>query len=770
MQSLKTYHASGQGQLRLDILSPDEEAAPAPVVRTLRDESVERPSTAPSRRPTTNRPNTSKTQLREGYLSRPLPVSSQSQHGSFRGRKPPLRPYRIDLVSNQHLVEPQSRPCSAYQASNPDSSISGSGFKDILDAQSEFKPLDFKSRLKASGARDYGEDVADRNIGENGRNLELPQVRAFYAQSMDADSLREPRCGSMANIPRPYQREMAAQSDIGKSASLESSPRRQSQNSSSVLKQRQHERVSRMPQPASQKPATTCQDFAQRPKTSDSIPRPLSPSTTANPDAVQVCDSETPKLRRVAHRRRPSSPLTLPHDSLVLSPDRSCPAQPDERPSSQRSLPPMPSKRGRSGTTASAVCSAEGYTTHSSKPSIASSIATYHTAIDTTTRAYPMQLRALGSPNRAKTARRASLPLSPLIIPDSHDVRPTRTPPSPYMKPGSARYEPSSVYNNRRRTISLTSSFREVDTGNLPEVVPPRTSSLRKWSISSTTLSTSDTSSNSFHRPQSRNTATTSVDLGKESLPPNPAPQPKLGDAPNPPLSPPPPKSPSDIYIDDGPSLSDSDSLEPRIPRGAGEEDLLFSTSGYGTGAQLPGLFDALTSTPPRHIFAVADDSSPPPRPRSSASLPAAAFHNSSPYAGPGPLAPRRRYILDTAADYDSTSSSEDSDDEGEDARTWHGGDARAVAEGRVSSPVRSVRRTRRLSALGARCPAAEVIEEEREEVKIDVAAAVRLRKEEKARVRAAVAAARRKMLGAEERRGVEGDEEADEGGLADVE
>ncbi|KAL7807948.1 hypothetical protein V8C44DRAFT_336824 [Trichoderma aethiopicum] len=39
-----------------------------------------------------------------------------------------------------------------------------SAFIDILDAQGELKSYDFKSRVQASGSRDYGEDVADRNI------------------------------------------------------------------------------------------------------------------------------------------------------------------------------------------------------------------------------------------------------------------------------------------------------------------------------------------------------------------------------------------------------------------------------------------------------------------------------------------------------------------------------------------------------------------------------------------------------------------------------
>ncbi|KAL6856751.1 hypothetical protein J3F83DRAFT_377269 [Trichoderma novae-zelandiae] len=39
-----------------------------------------------------------------------------------------------------------------------------SAFIDVLDAQGELKPYDFRSRVQASGSRDYGEDVADRNI------------------------------------------------------------------------------------------------------------------------------------------------------------------------------------------------------------------------------------------------------------------------------------------------------------------------------------------------------------------------------------------------------------------------------------------------------------------------------------------------------------------------------------------------------------------------------------------------------------------------------
>ncbi|KAK3186330.1 hypothetical protein K4F52_004868 [Lecanicillium sp. MT-2017a] len=51
----------------------------------------------------------------------------------------------------------------------------------LLDARGEFRPSDFRARLAASGTRDFGEDVADRNIGENGLILSSKPVQTFYA-------------------------------------------------------------------------------------------------------------------------------------------------------------------------------------------------------------------------------------------------------------------------------------------------------------------------------------------------------------------------------------------------------------------------------------------------------------------------------------------------------------------------------------------------------------------------------------------------------------
>lgn len=54
-------------------------------------------------------------------------------------------------------------------------------YVDLLDAHGQIGPSDFKARLKAAGSRDYGEDVAERNIGENGLLLGSAAVQNFYA-------------------------------------------------------------------------------------------------------------------------------------------------------------------------------------------------------------------------------------------------------------------------------------------------------------------------------------------------------------------------------------------------------------------------------------------------------------------------------------------------------------------------------------------------------------------------------------------------------------
>lgn len=90
-------------------------------------------------------------------------------------RRPPVsfkKPSSLASISNAYqntaqLGEHETDINSLLRLRKTNGSRSSLGSiksKDILDAQEEIRPTDFRSRVQATGARDYGEDVADRNI------------------------------------------------------------------------------------------------------------------------------------------------------------------------------------------------------------------------------------------------------------------------------------------------------------------------------------------------------------------------------------------------------------------------------------------------------------------------------------------------------------------------------------------------------------------------------------------------------------------------------
>ncbi|KAI1657917.1 hypothetical protein F4813DRAFT_358402 [Daldinia decipiens] len=151
-----------------------------------------------------NRPNTAPTQSPEG-LSRPksrvgTPVKSireppKKRHGPYK------LPPKIPTERNEYI---HSVPSPTYTRRRNSSIFSGDsestrGFVDLLEAQSFIKPYDFYGRVKATGTKDYDEDVADRNISENGSSLNSPQAKEFYRRNLassiwsDGEELDRPR-------------------------------------------------------------------------------------------------------------------------------------------------------------------------------------------------------------------------------------------------------------------------------------------------------------------------------------------------------------------------------------------------------------------------------------------------------------------------------------------------------------------------------------------------------------------------------------------------
>ncbi|KAF9881573.1 hypothetical protein CkaCkLH20_00719 [Colletotrichum karsti] len=307
-------------------------------------------------------------------------------------------------------------------------------------------------------------------------------------------------------------------------------------------------------------------------------------------------------------------------------------------------------------------------------------------------------------------------------------------PPAPRFRDASVE-RPSSAPNGAGPDVMRSGpSWRESQDGStkshestwvknkLDEIfehVPVRTSSLRHWSISSATPTMS--SSSSFQRPQSRHTATTSVDLATMSSFMNDScdslhsgtgghtsfctalesavPSPLDSSAPG-----------ASFNIDDYLSSDDdvdADSFITTRRRDSGlgatnEEELLFSDNGYGEGGlQLPGLFDSLTAIPEPTF--------------------ASPSRLSMRHSHSGPVHFQRKLSLDPRVEAPIFSLDEDDYEPGD----YDILPARAdLALGR--------RGTRRISAIGIH----QSIEEEREE-KVDVRTAVRLRKEAKAKQRA---------------------------------
>ncbi|KFA60141.1 hypothetical protein S40285_09614 [Stachybotrys chlorohalonatus IBT 40285] len=106
------------------------------------------------------------------YASDPVAVRPQTP-GSMCTEQRSGPPYLV-----QGFVKPSA---GFHERSHSSASKRSTAFVDILDAHGSLRPLDFRARIQATGARDYGEDVADRNLAVNGVDLSSPIVQEFYA-------------------------------------------------------------------------------------------------------------------------------------------------------------------------------------------------------------------------------------------------------------------------------------------------------------------------------------------------------------------------------------------------------------------------------------------------------------------------------------------------------------------------------------------------------------------------------------------------------------
>ncbi|PHH63053.1 hypothetical protein CDD82_1931 [Ophiocordyceps australis] len=123
------------------------------------------------------------------------PKATRDSMSSFQ-----LRSRRLSrLDTDSRSIAPSVRSLAAYSAAESATSRIGRHV-DILDAQGELRPYDFKSRIQAAGTRDYGEDVAERNMGQNAVDVQSPAAQAYYASAAGATTAAPGKRANRASI------------------------------------------------------------------------------------------------------------------------------------------------------------------------------------------------------------------------------------------------------------------------------------------------------------------------------------------------------------------------------------------------------------------------------------------------------------------------------------------------------------------------------------------------------------------------------------------
>ncbi|KAK4193858.1 hypothetical protein QBC35DRAFT_8014 [Podospora australis] len=728
-----------RSQPALNPSSRNDEAAPAPGIPRYRDQSSERPSTAPNGRPPslsfTNRLRKTPSQKRAPPVSFRMARTGFTSTGS--------RPA-------SHDSEFGGSGCSqgtfiVHSRSNSLQSDSGKGFKDVLDAHSEIRPADFHERIKAAGARDYGEDVAERNMGMNGFNLESDHVKAYYAHSIAPQPEKKASSRSLAQ-----SKSKSSMRSVGsvktKLPSSSGQPSIPKELSGQIPKYKSTETAlySDMKTSGGGHLKRRVSVNTYLPPTS-ALNSATSSASLNKMDAIMF-DQETSRLYMNTPAPAPSPVILGPpnmtkdinssrsfgtaRDSVILARKKGVvvsdhPVAGETSPETTFSFRSATTTtttthhRGAS-TISSGSASASASATfprtrtrqscHTLQSSISSSILSHDPSIHTATQlAYPrhnfhhprLQQQSSGS----STAWASSTCLAgadsdyagtAAAVRDSMDCvstpphkRSSMIPEEDIDSTAVATDRPVSRALLARRSVPAMDDHHS-HTHNHHQQQLGRRRGLSA-SSSAPTLASDAARSSSPH--SSRQTANTSIDF---SASPSLKPSTSVAHL----FHPSTPRS-DDFNIDDYLSSDDDESVlgdGRKRPTGEGEEDLLFKDiEGYGGGGlQLPGLFDPFPDVNP--------SSGQPPRPRSPDLKSGAAYNGIGDSFGPAE-GRKKRFVLDTAAHSDP----DEGDDEDAGGGSSYEQEYEKLMEG-ISKITRGERQreTKRLEALYAVLPSEE--------------------------------------------------------------
>ncbi|CAJ2514150.1 Uu.00g022690.m01.CDS01 [Anthostomella pinea] len=656
---LEQFHKSHPNLASID---PHDTAAPPPLVPRTRRDSIRsdgtgHPSTAASSQLADIR---GRSQSAAGTRAQPkveLPPPPKKKFGPYR--LPPKVPENLHYAfDTAEFTAPSPAFARTRASSHSGDSGSAKAFVDLLDAHSLIKPGDFYGRVEAAGARNYGEDVADRNLGENGSDLNLsgPQgsrarrtvpstIDDEYEDDQPRRSRKRHSMGSglrtksahangardtfpqrmSSRVPHePAHPESTSMNESRVASKAEKTARRRSLPSYAVhssttdaTRGSSNRRRIRVMDPNDfpealrdrARAAAAQEDHTNSPPAKPNSKTTESPRITrdhvlhAKGKATEDHAQHTRKdYEYRSHHKRNSSEQTIPERDLLI---RTRPTQHSSRRKTigydmPLSVPKSPSKRH--------TLQAPGVASHRGvKEEV------------TQQRSTPQ------SPRKARDRNMSSRHLGSITdLPNTLHALPTPQPAqASQVKPSSGRpvSQDGPNYHIRNRSI-VSLSNKSIMPFGIKDSIPERTSSIRHWSLTSETGGSQ--SSNPF-KPESGHTTNTSLDhapilsLSKTmnlvpALESRTEPRARssvkgIG------LSSPirsaakshRHKTSKDFNIDDYISSDDSYHL-PSRPRGEDERDLLFADAGFGfTGSQLPGLPGMFDIASPKSVSSRSD-------------------------------------------------------------------------------------------------------------------------------------------------------------------
>ncbi|TRX99031.1 hypothetical protein FHL15_000373 [Xylaria flabelliformis] len=568
----------------------------------------ERPRTAPSTKP--------------GETE--LPPVPKKKYGPYR------LPTKIatDIQASSASARPAPSPglTSLYSDSIRSEFSRPRGYVDLLDAQSRFKHSDFQGRLQATGARDYGEDVADRNRLEKATDSE--KAKAQESHPDDEDTICAPIISK--DVDDDSDDELPRRPRIRHSVS---SGLRSKHTSTHTFDPYPKRTSSRLPYDADEIPkamSRTASARSERAARRKSMP---SFSASASNDSLRSSSA----VRRGNEKDSDAFPDTLRDRALAATIHEREHTKPNIS-SKRQSLASLQVEHQTRQKRSDLEKPLPSLPPSSKDSSRRRSITQYSTLVESRLLVKRQSLQGMQSPTRGefyedtyqqkKSLQGAQLPRdrnstrrqlgSTTDLQDSLYKSSAQQPDhkshiiSSSAKHTDKKRDPSQS-NHLRKQSMISLSNTSIAAHEIENTVPERGSSLRHWSFTSETAM-STLSSNPF-RPQSghTNTTSTSIDFSPVfphthfdlSVPPVPdIPPSKSSQAmPRKPSAIPSPNTPlttdhkhhsDEFYLED--HASNDGSTTPS--RGSYEKDLLFMETDYDlSGNQisgLPGLFDAV--------------------------------------------------------------------------------------------------------------------------------------------------------------------------------